>query len=268
MGPSIILVRPQLGENIGAAARVMGNFGVADLRLVAPRDGWPNPAAQPMSAGALDGRVSVHVFDDTPSALTGLSQIAATTARGRDLPIPVLGVTSAVARLNGAMQSGAGVGVMFGHEASGLSNDDIALADMIVSYPVDSAFPSLNLAQAVGVFCSTWRVWADGRGGDAPVPRAASAQAPASSPPASKDEVVGLQDHMIDALERAGFFFPPEKAVVMQRNLRAMLTRPQFTQQEVQTLRGAIKALENGPRRRARAMLDVKAGDEDDPLVG
>lgn len=257
MSPAIILVRPQMGENIGAAARVMANFGLSDLRLVAPRDGWPNAAADMLSAGAFEGHVVARVFDTTGAALAGLTKVAAATARGRDLPTPVLGLAQTVATLGQGLGEGlspeGGAGVMFGPEASGLDNDDIALADVIVSYPVNTGFPSLNLAQAVGVFAYGWTA---GQGGDdGPAPRLSSAQEPVKHPMASKDEVVGLHEHLVGALDRAGFFFPPEKADGMRTNLRAMLTRQNFTQQEVQTLRGAIKAIEEGPRRRALELM-------------
>ncbi len=257
--PAIILVRPQLGENIGAAARVMANFGLSDLRLVAPRDHWPNPAAEPLSAGALDGPVTVSVHRTTAEAVGGLLQVGAATARGRELITPVIGPgefahlcldIAAKPAVSGA------AGILFGQENSGLSNDDVALADFIVTYPVNSAFPSLNLAQAVGVFCFAWR---SALAGDAPRPRDTSAQSPVHHPPATKDEIIGLQDHLIAALDRAGFFFPPEKADGMRRNLRTMLARPGFTVQEVQTLRGAIKAIENGPRRRARELMQAQS---------
>lgn len=285
MGPSVILVRPQMGENIGAAARVMANFGLTDLRLVAPRDGWPNGAADMLSAGAFDRHVAVSVFDTTGDAAHGLTRVAAATARGRDLPTPVYGLPRMVAALDdvvgrhGGAQGGAGV--MFGPEASGLDNEDIALADMIVSYPVNTGFPSLNLAQAVGVFAYAWgarNAYATGETGrvvpspaDAghlsdghlsgghfgadPAPRLSSAQEPVRHPMATKDQIAGLHAHLAAALDRAGFFFPPEKADGMRTNLRAMLTRQSFTHQEVQTLRGAIKAIEEGPRRRALELM-------------
>lgn len=258
--PAIVLVRPQLAENIGSAARVMANFGLSDLRLVAPRDGWPNPQAVPLAAGALEGVVSVSVYDTTHAAVGDLGFVAATTARGRDLTTPVRSPMEVVAAR--ASDEGSAWGVVFGPEASGLSNADLALADVLVTYPVNPQFGSLNLAQAVGVFAYAWRT---GALGDGPQPRTASSPEPSVQPLASKADVVGLQDHFIDALARAGFFFPPEKAEAMQLSLRALLARSGFSHQEVQTLRGAIKALEQGPRRRALAMLRGAEGDDAGP---
>jgi len=159
--PTIILVNPQLGENIGAAARVMGNFGLSDLRIVAPRDGWPNPRARPMSAGAFDENVvKATVFETLEEAVADLSYVLATTARPRGVVKPV---TDARGAVEAAAHYGVQAGIMFGPEAAGLSNDHVALADTIVTYPVNLDFSSLNLAQAVGVFCHAWGARGQGR---------------------------------------------------------------------------------------------------------
>jgi tRNA/rRNA methyltransferase len=224
-----------MGENIGAAARVMANFGLADLRLVAPRDGWPNEKAEAMAAGALEGPVSAAVFADLDAAIADLTYVVAATARPRHLEKPVLVPGEAAGELRAR---GAGTAVLFGAEKSGLPNEAVARADAIVTYPVDSAFPSLNLAQAVGVFAYAW---ATGAGPAEPLAR---------PEPASKKETRDLVDHLLAELEEARFFFPPEKVEMMELNVRAAFDRAGLTSQEVSTLRGAIKALANGPKRR------------------
>lgn len=242
--PAIILVAPQLGENIGAAARIMGNFGLFDLRLVAPRDGWPNPAADTMSAGAFDAGVRVQVFPDVEASIADCSQVLATTARSRDMVKPAYDLPGGVK----ACLSVAGrTGVLFGAERTGLSNEAVALADAIVSYPVNRGFPSLNLGQAVGVFCYGW------------IER--TSQAPAGEAPviaedtATRAELIGMMEHFEAELDRAGFFFPAVKRPVMQLNLRNAFTRARWTSQEVSTFRGAIKALALG-RGKARVSRD------------
>ena len=244
--PSIILVSPQMGENIGAAARVMANFGLKDLRLVAPRDGWPNPAADTMSAGAFDWGVSVQVFETVEQAVADLSFVLATTARPRGMVKPVFNADTGVAEL----QKRAGeCGVLFGAERSGLPNEAVALSDAILTYPVDTSFSSLNLAQAVGVFAHAWGV-----GGDE-LNAQASDQFGDMAPPAKREDFDRMLAHFEDELERAGFFFPPEKKSVMMQNLTNALVRANWTQQEVQTFRGAIKALALG-RGKARITRD------------
>lgn len=231
--PAIILVEPQLGENIGAAARVMMNFGLSDLRLVAPRDGWPNPSADPMSAGAFEAGLTPRVFETVEAAIADLTFVLATTARPRGMEKPVLGPTEAVSSLADA------TGVLFGGEKSGLANDHVALADAILTYPVNPGFASLNLAQAVGVFCHAYgnatqkdgRFEGAGEGVDAP---------------ASREDLVRMFEHFETELDRAGFFFPPEKTELMKTNLRNAFVRGQWTTQEVRTFRGAIKALAIG----------------------
>ena len=241
--PAIILVNPQLGENIGAAARVMGNFGVSDLRVVKPRDGWPNPRARPMSAGAFDENVvKVSVFDSLEAAVGDLSFVMATTARPRGVQKPVTDARGAVEH---AANHGDGAGVMFGPEAAGLSNDHIALADMIVTYPVNLAFSSLNLAQAVGVFCHAWGARGEGRTADFDGVEA----------PAKREDLILMMEHFEQELHDAGFFHPPSKTQLMTQNLRNAFTRAGWTEQEVRTFRGAIKALAHG---RGRALEKKK----------
>ena len=229
-----------MGENIGAAARVMGNFGLSDLRIVAPRDGWPNPAADTMSAGAFESAVTPRVFDRLEEAVTDLSFLMATTARQRGMEKQVLSTGPAVQ----AIVSHPGkTGILFGAEKSGLPNEAVALCDAILTYPVNSAFASLNLAQAVGVFAHAWA------SADAP------AEVTAVNPPADRGELIGMMEHFETELDRAGFFFPPEKKDVMIQNLRSAFTRAGWTSQEARTFRGAIKALAIG-RGKARIQRD------------
>jgi tRNA/rRNA methyltransferase len=222
-----------MGENIGAAARVMANFGLTDLRLVAPRDGWPNPAADTMSAGALDGVVAARVFDAVEQAIADCSLVLATTARARGMEKPVCDIAEARERI---AATPARTGILFGAERTGLTNEAVTLADAILSYPVNPKFASLNLAQAVAVFAHGW---AEGRGLP---PRFASS----IDPPATREDLVGMMEHFEAELDRAGFFLPEVKRGVMVQNLRNAFTRGGWTEQEVRTFRGAIKALTLG----------------------
>ncbi len=248
--PVIILHEPQLGENIGAAARVMGNFGLSELRLVSPRDGWPNPAADTMSAGALAGGVvAAEVFGTLEAALTGVSYVLATTARPRGMQKPVMGPREAAGMVQriGSQGDGARVGILFGAEKSGLPNEAVTLADAILTYPVNPAFSSLNLAQAVCVMAQAWGEIAMGQ------PDPVEGEAMESA--ASREELIGMMEHFEAELERAGFFFPPEKTSVMIQNLRNTFTRSGWSAQEVRTFRGAIKALAIG---RGKARVERK----------
>lgn len=246
--PAIILHSPQLGENIGAAARVMRNFGLTDLRLVSPRDGWPNPAAETMSAGAFEAGVTVRVVDTLPEALEGISWLAAATARLRGIEKRVGDAGEAAATAFERLGAGQSA-IMFGAEKSGLPNDAVAVADFLMTYPVDTDFKSLNLAQAVCVFCAEWGKRAIGRREDERDHKAGLGD------PAPRDELYRMFEHFEDELERAGYFFPPEKTPLMKDNLRAALIRADWTRQEVQTFRGAIKALALG-RGKARVIRD------------
>ncbi|MEM0985231.1 MAG: RNA methyltransferase [Pseudomonadota bacterium] len=238
--PAIVLVEPQLGENIGSAARVMLNFGLVDLRLVAPRDGWPNPAAETLSAGAFDAGVGVSQFDQLSDAIADRKMVFATTARPRGMQKPIFAPHQATERIR---SSGQATAILFGGEKSGLSNDDIAFADGILTYAVNPSFSSLNLAQAVGVFASTWAAKSD-------LPLSFSEPL---DPPAPRIDVIRMLEHFEKELDRAGFFFPPEKTSLMQNNLRNALIRANWTEQEVRTFRGAIKALAIG---RGAARID------------
>lgn len=243
--PAIILHAPQLGENIGAAARVMLNFGLTDLRLVRPRDGWPSEAADAMAAGALQQGTQVSVFETLEAAMSDVTYAVATTARPRGMEKPVFGAAKAVDALKARNGQ---VAVLFGGEKSGLPNEAVALCDAILTYPVNPTFSSLNLAQAVGVFCHQWGASA-GLGGKF------EGKAEGVGEPASREDLIGMFEHFEAELERAGYFYPPEKTPVMVTNLRNALVRAQWTTQEVRTFRGAIKALSLG-RGKARVVRE------------
>lgn len=234
--PAVILVHPQLGENIGSAARSMLNFGLTDLRLVAPRDGWPNPAAETLAAGALSVLENAKLFDTTEEAVADLNYLLSATARRRDIELPVESVDGIGTRLRTMETNGTRTGILFGPESSGLTNADVALCDAILTYPVNPAFQSLNLAQAVNVFAF---LYAAGEG----IPNTFN---DALSDVAERDDLVRLFDHLETELEEAGFFYPAAKKELMRHNIRAPLTRARLTEQEVRTFRGIVKALSRG----------------------
>ena len=236
--PAVILVNPQLGENIGAAARAMLNFGLTDLRLVAPRDGWPNPASEATAAGATSVLQNAKVYETTADAVADLSFILAATARRRELEIPVIGTGDVGAILQAHETSGTRTGILFGPEKAGLKNEDVVLCNQILTYPINPAFQSLNLAQAVGVFGYIWK------SAEGTAPPAVFDRAPSEA--ASREDLVRMFEHLEDELEKAGFFFPAAKKELMSRNIRAPFTRANLTQQEVRTFRGIIKALAKG----------------------
>ena len=229
--PAFVLVRPQMGENIGAAARAMLNFGLATMRIVAPRDGWPNPKAVAMASGAARLLDRAGLFADTAAAIADCHVVFATTARPRDLVKAVLTPEAAMAEARRLAAGGQRVGVLFGPERTGLENPDVALAQAVVTVPVNPDFPSLNLAQCVLLMGYEWR-----RQVAPDVPSAPLDLAP-------QVEIQRLGDHWEDRLEAAGFFFPPEKAAGMRQNLRAMWARLGLTRAEVQTLHGALRQI-------------------------
>lgn len=234
--PFFVLVRPQMGENIGAAARAMLNFGLDRMRLVDPRDGWPNPRAVAMASGAA-GRVLDHagVFPDAVAAAGDCDLVLATTARPRDLTKPVLTPEQAMADARARIAAGGRVAVLFGPERTGLENTEVARANAIVSVPVNPAFPSLNVAQAVLLCAYEW-----GRqGSDQP----ALALSLAGAEPASAIEVAHLGDHYERVLDEAGFFFPAHKAESMKLNLRNLWSRMPLTRADVQTLHGMLRQI-------------------------
>ena len=231
--PAIVLVRPQLGENIGMAARAMLNCGLDDLRLVAPRDGWPNPAAQAAAAGADAVLDKARVFDTAAEAVADLQIVLAATARRRDVEKPVRDPRGAARLLR---DSGARTGVLFGPERSGLDNDEVGLAAGIIEAPLNPDFPSLNLAQAVFLVAWEWRM-----AGPPPVP-------PPPSELASAEAFEGFWQHLDGALDAAGYYREPKLKPTVQRNLRAVFARAGLTDQEVRTLRGVIARLASGGR--------------------
>ncbi len=235
-GPAIILVEPQLGENIGMVARAMANFGLSELRLVAPRDGWPSDKARAAASKAdhvIDGAV---VYETLEQALADLNFVYATTARVRDGFKPVRSPIVAAETLRRKYDAGEKVGILFGREKSGLSNEDVALADEVVTFPVNTAFASLNIAQAVLLMSYEWMRSGTPFGGR---PRFFAPD----MAPADKADLFRLFEHLEGALEGTGYFFPPEKRDTMIHNLRNMLTRAQFSEPEIRALRGVIRAL-------------------------
>jgi tRNA/rRNA methyltransferase len=247
--PVIILMEPQLAENIGAAARVMANFGLSELRLVAPRDGWPQERAWASASGAdwpLDG---AQVFATLPEALADLRLVLATTARPRETELPVMSAREAAVALRDGAGQGWPVALLFGGERAGLATHDIALCQGIVTAPVDERFKSLNLAQAVAICAYEWRCAEDAG------PPAAFAS---DAAPADQAMMLGLYEHLEAELDAAGFFHPPEKRPSMVRNLRVALSRARFTDQEARTFRGVVTALAKG-RGRVLAKLAAKA---------
>jgi tRNA/rRNA methyltransferase len=232
--PAFVLVRPQMGENIGASARAMWNFGLDRMRVVAPRDGWPSQAAVTMASGAgrlLDEAV---LSDDTAAAIGDASLVLATTARVRGLTKPVLTPEEAMQRAAAHIAGGGSVAVLFGPERAGLENSDVARATAIVTVPVNPAFPSLNLAQSVLLMAYEWA-----RASGAGLPAGAGTTAA----PAAAQEVEALAAHYEARLEAAGFFFPPDKAARMKTNLRNLWSRMPLTRADVRMLHGIMRQM-------------------------
>lgn len=235
-GPAVILVEPQLGENIGMVARAMLNSALTDLRLVAPRDGWPNDKAVKTASGAtvvLDG---ARVFATTAEAVADLHTVYATTARARDMTKDVVTPRQAAAEMRTFAAEDQKCGVLFGREAVGLHNDEVALADKILMVPLNPAFSSLNLAQAVLLMGYEWYQ-------SAAVQPDQSFEVRLDTRPATKDELVGMFEHLERELDDCGFLGLPDKRPGMVRNLRNMFQRARMTEQEVRTFRGVISGL-------------------------
>ncbi len=237
--PAIVLVEPQLGENIGAAARAMANFGFGDLRLVSPRDGWPSRKAKAAASGADGILESVRVFASTAEAVADLNFVYATSARIRDLPKEVVGPREAVSELKRRAGAGQATGAMFGRERWGLTNEEIALADAIVTFPVNPKFASLNLAQAVLLVSYEWI----STGLDGALP-ARSDIPDLDLTPAAKAHLLGLMAHLEKALEPTSYFRTPDMRPTMVHNLRAVLQRAGLTREEIDVLHGVVTALE------------------------
>lgn len=250
--PCIILKDAQLAENIGAVARIMANFGLSDLRLVSPRDGWPQSRAWASASGADWPLDDAKVFDRLEDAIADLIVVLATTARPREAVLPVMDLRGAATRLAEAAAAEQPVGLLFGGERAGLEADDIAFCQGIVTVPVDARFTSLNLAQAVALAAYEWRM----------------ATAPGipdgfldASPSADQAALMGLFTQLEAELDAAGFFHPPEKRPSMVRNLRVALGRASFSLQEVRTLRGVITALSKGRGKVLEKLAAQRAGE-------
>ena len=231
--PIVVLVRPQLGQNIGKAARAMLNFGLTEMRLVAPRDGWPNPEAGPSASGADSVLERAELFATTAEAVADCSHVFASTVRRRDLVMPVVGPEEMANRIRASAGRAA---ILFGPERSGLETDDVALANAIVTVPINPEFGSLNLAQAVILLAYEWS-----RG-------EALAQPPLKDlePPATMAELNGLIGQLDQALVDADYFHPPERTAATRATIRTILTKPGWSSREVRALRGMIGAL--GPK--------------------
>ena len=241
--PIVVLVRPQLGENIGKAARAMLNFGLTEMRLVEPRDGWPNPDAGPAASGADEVLAGARVFASTAEAVADCAHVYATTVRKRGVTKPVLTPAEAAGEVLGNRGRSA---ILFGPERSGLETDDVALARTIVTVPVHPAFPSLNLAQAVILCAYEWSkaLLSTGEGHQA----LSQPTVEEELPPAPQDELEGLIGHFEELLEPKGYFRPASRAAATRRTLRGLLTKPGWNHLEVRTLRGVLSALEKPSR--------------------
>ncbi len=242
--PVIILVEPQLGENIGAAARVMANFGLSRLRLVKPRDGWPNIQAQRSASGADRILDDASLYDTVEAAIADCTLVLATTARAHDQAKPVLSPEAAAPFLAPHVAAGETVAVLFGRERWGLENDEVALADCIVTYPVNPAFASLNLAQAVAILSYEWFKHTTGNKLPFTMPH--------KSEPAPKQQVQAFFDNLERGLDEIEYFRPLDKRPTMLVNLRNILARMQPTRQDIQTLHGIVMALSQGRKGPAR----------------
>ena len=237
-GPVVVLVEPQLGENIGMAARAMGNFGLTRLRLVKPRDGWPNLAAQRAAAGADHILEKVELFETVEAAVADLTLLFATTARAHDQAKPVIGPETAATQAQAEIGGGGRAGILFGRERYGLQNEEVALADRIVTFPVNPGFASLNLAQAVLLMGYEWFKLATA--GALPFAM------PERSERASQHQMQAFFDNLVRELDRVEFLRPPEKRDTMLVNLRNIFTRMEPTKQDMHTLHGVVMAIAEG----------------------
>ena len=229
--PAIVLVRPQLGENIGKAARAMLNFGLTDLRLVAPRDGWPNPAAGPAASGADLVLERARVFDTVAEATADCAHVYATTVRKRGLVLPIISPEEAGREIHGNDGPSA---ILFGAERAGLETDEVALAGKIVTVPVNPDFRSLNLAQAVILIAYEWSKH---------VALAVPTEGEPEEPRASQAHLEGLIEQLYAALEAAHYFHPPDRTPATKNTLRTILTKAGWSAREIQALRGVIRTL-------------------------
>lgn len=233
--PIIILVRPQLGENIGKVARAMLNFGLTELRIIEPRDGWPNPSAGPSAAGADIVLEKAQVYDDLASAVADCHHIYATTVRKRGVTKSVITPEKAAADIYETQGQSA---ILFGPERSGLESDDVTVAKAIITVPINPEFGSLNLAQAVILCAYEW----------SKTQNLAMPSLNDIPPPAPQGELDGMIEQLYSALDNKGYFYPPERTGATQRTLRNILTKPSWNELEIRTLRGVINALDKEKR--------------------
>ena len=233
--PVIVLVRPQLGENIGKAARAMLNFGLMEMRIVAPRDGWPNPDAGPSAAGADIVLDKAQIFDTTAEAVADCANIYASTVRKRGMTKPVVTPQEAAAEIHNQPGKSA---ILFGREASGLASQDVALARSILTVPINPEFGSLNLAQAV-ILCAY--EWSKSQNLVQPTIEQ-------EFPPAPQEELEGLIAHFETLLEPKGYFLPPDREEATRKTLRNILTWPKWNHLQVRTMRGVLSSLQKGDR--------------------
>jgi len=237
-GPVVILVEPQLGENVGMAARAMGNFALTRLRIVNPRDGWPNVAAQRAAAGADHILDHAELFDTVEQAVADLTLVFATTARAHDQAKPVMAPDVAAREIVGHVAGGGGAGILFGRERYGLQNEEVALANRIITFPVNPGFASLNLAQAVLLIGYEW--FKLSTAGALPFAM------PERSEPASQHQMQAFFDNLVRELDKVEFLRPPEKRETMLVNLRNIFSRMDPTKQDMHTLHGVVMAIAEG----------------------
>ena len=237
--PVIVLVRPQLGQNIGKAARAMLNFGLTEMRLVAPRDGWPNPEAGPAASGADVVLEQAKLFDTTEDAIADCSLVFASTVRRRDLVMPVLGPEQMADQIAGSTERSA---ILFGAERSGLETEEVALANAIVTVPINPDFGSLNLAQAVILLAYEWS-----RRSELSQPTAKQGE-----PAAPHGELEGLIEQLNGELEAKGYFHPPSRTQATRNTLRTIFTKTGWSSREVKAIRGVVRALVDPARERPK----------------
>jgi tRNA/rRNA methyltransferase len=243
--PVVILARPQLGENVGTAARAMLNFGLRELRLVQPKCGWPNVKALQAASGATEVLNGLQLFERVEDAASDLHRLYATTARPRDLPKPVVTVAQAAREARAALAAGERVGILFGPERTGLANDDLLYADAVVSIPVNPKFFSLNLAQAVLLLAYEWFQAA------AAVPERQESPPPGRA--ATKGELDQLLEHLITELDAVNFFRTADRRASISRALKLIFARAELREPDVHLLRGVIKEIARGGRRPPRS---------------
>ena len=258
--PVVILVNPQLGENIGTAARAMANFGLSELRLVEPCEAWPNEKARRAASGADWIIEGARVFDTLEEAIADLHHVYATTARPRGMTKTVITPEEAGRDMHARVEKGQRLGILFGRERWGLTNDEVSLADVIITAPVNPEFASLNIAQAVLLVAYEWYRHVAGEGvgmGTAEAPPVKPGLQMPDSRPATRAELIGLFEHLESALDEADYFRAKDMRPVIVRNLRNMLERAELSEQEVRTLRGIIRAL-SGLRSRQQKVREER----------